>query len=155
VQEDAKDAQKLREEKAALEGIVESRYELIMEIADEIGVDRMAKDAVEEEDNDGGDAAAPPAATPPVPTPPAAAREVTFIEEQDPMEMVPEQEAPEAHEVIMADVELEPSQPRLYNVVMRDYEESPLRTMDDLDDLTEADYDVNEWFPEDGSNNRD
>jgi hypothetical protein len=33
---------------------------------------------------------------------------------------------------------------------MRDYEESPLRMMDDLDDLddsTEVDYDVNEWFP--------
>jgi hypothetical protein len=24
--------------------------------------------------------------------------------------------------------------------------------LDDLDDPTEADYDVNEWFPEDGSN---
>jgi hypothetical protein len=36
---------------------------------------------------------------------------------------------------------------------MRDYEESPSRMMDDpdeLDDLTEADYDVDEWYPEDG-----
>jgi hypothetical protein len=41
---------------------------------------------------------------------------------------------------------------------MRDYEESPSRMMhnlDDLDDPTEADYDMNEWFPEDGSNDRD
>jgi hypothetical protein len=33
---------------------------------------------------------------------------------------------------------------------VRDYEESPLRMMDDLDDLddpTEADYNMNEWFP--------
>jgi hypothetical protein len=41
---------------------------------------------------------------------------------------------------------------------MRDYEESPSRMMDDLDDfddLTEADYDVNEWFPNNGSNDQD
>jgi hypothetical protein len=38
---------------------------------------------------------------------------------------------------------------------MRDYEESPSRMMNDLhelDDPTEADYDVDEWYPEDGSN---
>jgi hypothetical protein len=38
---------------------------------------------------------------------------------------------------------------------MRDYEESPSRMMDDLDDPTEADYDVNQWFSEDGSNGGD
>jgi hypothetical protein len=41
---------------------------------------------------------------------------------------------------------------------MRDYEESPLRAMNNLDDLdkpTKADYDVNEWFPDDGSNDWD
>jgi hypothetical protein len=41
---------------------------------------------------------------------------------------------------------------------MRDYLESPSRLMDDLhelDDPTEADYDVEEWNPEDGSNDRD
>jgi hypothetical protein len=41
---------------------------------------------------------------------------------------------------------------------MRDYEESLSRMMDDpheLDDLTKADYDVDEWYPEDGSNDRD
>jgi hypothetical protein len=35
-------------------------------------------------------------------------------------------------------------------MVMMDYEESPSRMfddMDDLDDSTEADYDVDEWFP--------
>jgi hypothetical protein len=41
---------------------------------------------------------------------------------------------------------------------MRDYEESPSRMMDDLDDLDdpiEADYDVEEWFLTDGSNDQD
>jgi hypothetical protein len=49
-------------------------------------------------------------------------------------------------------------------MIMRDYEESPLKMvnglhelydLDDLDDLTEADDDVDEWFLEDGSNDRD
>jgi hypothetical protein len=41
---------------------------------------------------------------------------------------------------------------------MRDYEESPSRMMDDLDDLKdpiEADYDVDEWYPKDGSSDQD
>jgi hypothetical protein len=40
---------------------------------------------------------------------------------------------------------------------MRDYEESPSRMMDDLDylyDPTKASSDMDEWFPEDGSNGR-
>jgi hypothetical protein len=78
--------------------------------------------------------------------------------------MVHEQEAPVAHEVILADVEPEPPQPLLFNMIMRDYEESQLRMangphelddLDDLDDPTEADYDVDEWFLEDGSNDWD
>jgi hypothetical protein len=36
-----KDAQKLKEEKATLEGMVESRDKLIMEITKETGLDRM------------------------------------------------------------------------------------------------------------------
>jgi hypothetical protein len=43
-------------------------------------------------------------------------------------------------------------------MLKRDYEESPSRMMDNLDDLdnlTEVDYDVDEWFPKDGSNDRD
>jgi hypothetical protein len=79
--------------------------------------------------------------------------------------MVPEQEAPVMHEVILADVELEPPQPCLFNMIMRDYEENPKRIengpqeLDDLDDLdddpNEGRSDMDEWFPEDGSNNRD
>jgi hypothetical protein len=47
---------------------------------------------------------------------------------------------------------------------MRDYEESPPRMangpheldgFDDLDDPTKADHDMDEGFPEDGSNDRD
>jgi hypothetical protein len=66
--------------------------------------------------------------------------------------------------VILADAELELPQPRFFNEIMRDYEESPPRMvnglhelddLDDLDDPTEADYNVDEWFPKDGSNDRD
>jgi hypothetical protein len=102
--------QKLREEKATLEGMVESHDELIMEIDDEIGLNRMGEDAGNEEEEDdsdkddngdGGDAVAPPAAAPPTfPVTPAAAREVIIVEEEDRMQMVHEEEAPEAHEVI-------------------------------------------------------
>jgi hypothetical protein len=41
---------------------------------------------------------------------------------------------------------------------MRNNEESPSRMMDDLDDLddpTAADYDVDEWYPTDGRNDQD
>jgi hypothetical protein len=41
---------------------------------------------------------------------------------------------------------------------MRDHAERPSRMHDDMDDLdnpTLADYNVDEWFPEDGSHDRD
>jgi peptidoglycan hydrolase CwlO-like protein len=88
------DTQKLEEEKATLEGMVESHDELLMEIARETGLDRMGEDEEEEEedtDNE-GDAAAPPAAAPPPPAPPAVVpKEIT---EEGPMEVIPEQEDP-------------------------------------------------------------
>jgi hypothetical protein len=63
------------------------------------------------------------------------------------------------HEVILADVEPEMLQLRLYHAVMRDYEEIPLRMEDDFDDLdndpNEGRSDMDEWFPEDGSNDSD
>jgi hypothetical protein len=96
---------RLREEKATLEGMVKSRNELIMEIARETGLDHMGEDAEDEEEhedaNDGGDAT-----TPPAPTPLAAALE-EVVEEEEPIEMVPEDVAAVAHEVILADVEPE------------------------------------------------
>jgi peptidoglycan hydrolase CwlO-like protein len=67
------DTQRLEEDKATLEGMVESRDELLMEIARETRLDRMGEDdedEEEEEDADNGeDAAAPPAAAPPPPAP--------------------------------------------------------------------------------------
>jgi hypothetical protein len=57
------DTPRLEEEKATLEGMVESHDELLMEIARAIGLDHMGEDDEDEEEeehaNDGGDAAAP------------------------------------------------------------------------------------------------
>jgi hypothetical protein len=63
------------------------------------------------------------------------------------------------HEVILPNVEPKLPQPRLYHTLMRDYEDSLPRMVDDLDDLdddpNECRSDMDEWFPEDGSNNSD
>jgi hypothetical protein len=128
----------LEEEKATLEGMVESRAELLMEIARETGLDRMGEDeeeeGEEEEDaDDEGDAATPPTAAPPSPAPPAAVLEE--INEEGPMEVIPEQGVSMPHEVFMAEAEYEIPQLRLYYALMRDYEENPLRLEDDFDDL--------------------
>jgi hypothetical protein len=54
---------RLRKEKVTLEGMVESRDELIMEIAKNTRLDHMGEDVEDEEEDedagDGGDAAAP------------------------------------------------------------------------------------------------
>jgi hypothetical protein len=86
--------------------MVESRDELIKEIAKETELDRMGEDVGEDEvGNDGGDVA-----TPPIPTPHAATPEEIIMEEGL-VEMVPEQEAHVAHEVILANAEPEMLQP--------------------------------------------
>jgi hypothetical protein len=63
------DTQKLEEEKATREGMVDSCDELIMEITRETRLELMGEDAeYEEEDedaDDGGDASAPPIPVPP------------------------------------------------------------------------------------------
>jgi hypothetical protein len=154
------DTQRLEEEKATLEGMVESHDELLLEIARETGLHCMGEhdeDEEEEEDaDDGEDAAAPPTTAPPPPTPPAATPEK--IDDEGPMEMIPEQEAPVSHEVVLADAEPEMPPLRLYHALMRDCEENPLRMEDDFDDLDddtdEGWSDMDEWFPEDGSNDR-
>jgi hypothetical protein len=51
------------------------------------------------------------------------------------MEVIPEQEAPVPLEVVPPDVEPVVPQLRLYHLLMRDYEENPLRLEDDFDDL--------------------
>jgi hypothetical protein len=136
--------------------MVESRNELLMEIARETRLDHMGEDAEDEEEDedadDEGDATAPP-----IPAPPAAALEE--IDDEGHVEMDPEQEAPIAQEVILADAVPEMSHPRLYHTLIRDYEESPPRMMEDVDDmdddLNEGRSDMDEWFPEDESNDRD
>jgi hypothetical protein len=158
------DTQRLEEEKVTLEGMVESRNELLMDIARETGLDRMGEDEEdeeeeeEEEDADNGeDAAAPPAITPPPPAPPAAPPE--DMDDEGPMEMIPDHEALVPHEVILADAEPEMPQLCLYHALMRDYEENPLRREDDFDDLdddpNEGRSDMDVWFPKDGSSDRD
>jgi hypothetical protein len=64
------DAQKLIEEKTTMEGMVESRDALIIEMAEDYGLICMGEngDDEDQDDDDRGDAAAPPA-----PVPPAAA----------------------------------------------------------------------------------
>jgi hypothetical protein len=118
------DAQNLKEENTKLEGMIKSHDKLIMEIAKEIGLDRMGEDADNKDvnDDDGGDAATPPvvAAPPPSPAPPAVAAPKEIIREEDPMEMVPEQEDPVVHEVILVDAEPVLLQPWLYCALMRD-----------------------------------
>jgi hypothetical protein len=120
--------------------MVESRDELLMGIARETGQDRMGEDEDDEEKeedaDDRGDVAASPAAAPPSPTPHAAAPEE--IDEEGPVEVIPEQEVLMPHEVVLADAEPEVPQLRLYHALMRDYEENPLRLEDDFDGLDDG-----------------
>jgi hypothetical protein len=130
------DIQRLEEEKATLEGMVESHDELLMEIARETGLDRMGEDEDDDEEgdvDDGGDAAAPPAVVPPPPVPHVAALEE--IDEDGLVEAIPKPEVSMLHEVVLADAEPEMPQLHLYHALMRDYEENPLRMDDDFDDL--------------------
>jgi hypothetical protein len=98
----------LDEEKATLEGMVESHDELLMEISRETVLHHMGEDVEDEQDdedaNDGGDSAAPPATAPPPPVLPAAAPEV---DDEGPVVMIPEQEALMQHKVLLADAEPE------------------------------------------------
>jgi hypothetical protein len=153
------DARKLKEEMTTLKGMIQSHNELIMEMAEEYGLNRMGENNDDEEDDGEGDGAAPPATAPPAAVP------EEIIEEEAPMEMVPKQEAPVVHDVILVDAEPDPPQPRLFNMIMRCYEESPPRMengpqeLDDFDDLdddpNEGRSEMDEWFPKDGSDDRD
>jgi hypothetical protein len=114
------DAQKLREEKTTLEGMIQSRDKLILEMAEEYGLNHMGEndDDEDEDDDDEGNAITPPTSAP-------AVMPEEIIEEEDPVENGPQK-------------------------------------LDDLDDLDDLDEDPNEgrsnvdkWFPQDGSNDRD
>jgi hypothetical protein len=63
----------LEEEKVTLEGMVDSREELLIEIARETGLDHMGEDVEDEEEeedaDDREDVIVPPAAAPPSPMP--------------------------------------------------------------------------------------
>jgi hypothetical protein len=63
------------------------------------------------------------------------------------------------HEVVPVDAEPVMPQLCLYHALLRDYEENLLRLEDDFDDLdddpSEDCFDMEEWFPDDGSNDRD
>jgi hypothetical protein len=111
------DTQRLREERTTLEGMIQSRDELILEMAKEYGLNRIGEndDDEDEDDDDEGNTV-----TPPAPAPTVVPEEI--VEEEDPVEDGP-------HE------------------------------LDDLggldEDPNEGCSDMEEWFPQDGSNDRD
>jgi hypothetical protein len=78
------DTQRLREERTTLEGMIQFRYELILEMAEEYGLNCMGEndDDEDENDDDEGNTVAPPA-----PAPAAVPEEI--IEEEDPVENGP------------------------------------------------------------------
>jgi hypothetical protein len=55
------DTEKLSEEKTTLEGMIQPRDELIMEMAEEYGLNRMGENDDDEDDDDEGNTVAPPA----------------------------------------------------------------------------------------------
>jgi hypothetical protein len=72
------DAQKVREEKTTLEGMIQSRDELILEMAEEYGLNCMGENDNDEDKNDDDEGKA---VTPPAPTPATVPEEI--IEEED------------------------------------------------------------------------
>jgi hypothetical protein len=111
------DTQRLREERTTLEGMIQSRDELILEMAEEYGLNRMGEndDDGDEDDDDERNFVVPPAPAP-------AAMPEEIVEQEDPVENGPQD-------------------------------------LDDLGDLVEdpneGRSDMEEWFPQDGSNDRD
>jgi hypothetical protein len=111
------DAQRLREERTTLKGMIQSRDELILEMVVEYGLNHMGEndDDEDENDDDEGNVVAPPALAP-------AAVPEKIVEEEDPVENGPQE-------------------------------------LDDLGDLdedpNEGHSNMDERFPQDGSNDRD
>jgi hypothetical protein len=95
--------------------MIQSHDELILEMAEEYGLNRMGENDDDVDDDDEGNAVAPPAPAP-------AAMPEEIVKEEDPVENGPQD-------------------------------------LDDLGDLdedpNEGCSDVEEWFPQDGSNDRD
>jgi hypothetical protein len=80
------DTQKLKEEKTTLEGMIQSHDELIMEMVEEYGLNRMGEndDDEDEDDDDEGNVVAPPA-----PAPAAVPEEI--VKEEAPVENSPQE----------------------------------------------------------------
>jgi hypothetical protein len=78
------DAQRLREERTTLEGMIQSCDELILEMAEDYGLNRMGENDDDEDDDDEGNTIALPA-----PVPAAVPEEI--IEEEDPVENGPQE----------------------------------------------------------------
>jgi hypothetical protein len=80
------DAQRLRKERTTLEGMIHSRDELIMKMAEDYGLNRMGEndDDKDENDDDEGNGV-----TPPAPAPAAVPEEI--VEEEDPVENGPQE----------------------------------------------------------------
>jgi hypothetical protein len=114
------DAQKLKVEKTTLEGMIQSRDELIMEMVEEYGLNCMGEndDDEDEDDDDEGNAV-----TPLAPAPAVVPEDI--VEEETPVENGPQE--------------------------LDDWND-----FNDLDDdPNEGHSDMDEWFPQDGSNDRD
>jgi hypothetical protein len=80
------DAQKLREEKTTLEGVIQSRDDLILEMAEEYGLNHMGEnndDELEDDDDEWN------AVTTPALAPTTVLEEI--IEEEDPVENGPQE----------------------------------------------------------------
>jgi hypothetical protein len=80
------DAQRLREERTTLEGMVQSRDELILEMTEEYGLNRMGENDDDEDENDDDEGNT---ITPPAPVPAAVPEEI--VEEEDPVENGPQE----------------------------------------------------------------
>jgi hypothetical protein len=80
------DVEKLMEEKTALEGMIQSHHELIMEMAEAYGLNRKGEndDDEDEDDDDEGNVVASPA-----PTPMSAIVPEEIIEEEAPWRWFP------------------------------------------------------------------
>jgi hypothetical protein len=78
------DTQRLREERTTLEGLIQSCDELILEMAEEYGLNCMGENTDDEgeDDNDEGNTVAPP-------TPAPAVVPEEIVEEEDPVEIGP------------------------------------------------------------------
>jgi superfamily I DNA/RNA helicase len=80
------DAQRLREERTTLEGMIQSHDELILEMTEEYGLNRMGENDDDEDENDDDEGNA---ITPPAPVPAAVPEEI--VEEEDPVENGPQE----------------------------------------------------------------